>query len=424
MRAGVPVGRNDRRRRIIRFIPAASVLVLVVALSSCRSRSDWVKFRGEQGSGSTPNAVYPPLGVKWKLRLQPETQKAYAFNNPVVLGSTIYFGSTDGNFYALDIESGYMRWVFKTGGSINSVPYADDEKVYFGANDGRAYALRREDGSEAWSYDTGRTVSSTVIGYEDYIIFISDGGAVFFFSPDGVLQHELPNPAWYNFSFQVHEDVMYFAPGPPDRPVSFGAYNVRLRMYEWVIETASIRAWWYSFPALKDSRLFFATADNPGEGRWEFRYYAHDRSTGQLLWKYTDFSHWGFNRPAEEGELWYKNLDLLDYLAPALWRNHVIYTSGDALVRAFHVGTGRVVWTHALDGPASAAPAVAGNRVYFGVDGSMTEAPKLVALSARNGRKLWEMEIDGALMSAPLIAGKWIIFGTDRNVFYVLEELF
>jgi hypothetical protein len=420
--------RSLLRRHSARLVGAIALLLVLGGLSSCRSRADWVQFRGDRGSGSTPNAVYPPLAVKWKLKLQAEGQKAYAFNNPVVKDDTIYFGSTDGNFYALDIATGYMRWVFKTQGSINSVPYADDDRVYFGSNDGTAYALWRKDGRLAWSHFTDHTIQSTIIGYEsegqEAIIFISDGGAAYVFSRDGVLLHQIPNPLWFNFAFQVYEDVMYFAPGPPERPQSFGAYDLRSRSYLFVLDTLLFNATWYSFPALKGSRLFFSTVDLAGRSGWLLNYYAFDRITGAELWRYTDFAAFGALTRVDPEDLFVRNLELLDYLAPALWRNLVIYTSGDAVVRAFDARSGALAWTRALDYPTCSAPAVAGNRVYFGMSGDLTRPPRLLALSARNGRTLWEMETEGELLSAPLIAGKYLIFGTDENVFYVLEEVF
>jgi outer membrane protein assembly factor BamB len=411
----------------------AAIVGAAVLFTSCRNRSDWVQFRGSQGSGSTPNSVYPPLAVKWKLKLQAAGEKAYAFNNPVVKDDTIYFGSTDGNFYALDIATGYMKWVFKSQGSINSVPFADADKVYFGSNDGTAYALWRKDGKQAWSYYTGRTIQSTVIGYEadsqESILFISDGGAAYVFSRDGALVHQIPNPTWFNFSFQVYDDVMYFAPGPPDRPQSFGAYDLKTKSYLFVLDTERFQATWYSFPALRGSRLFFSTvdlaaADGSGNGTLLLNYYAFDRKTGEELWRHTEFANWGTRFPVDPVALFDRNIQLLDYLAPSLWRNLVIYTSGDAVVRAFDARTGSPAWTRTLDYPVSAAPAVAGDRLYFGMSGDVSRPPRLVALSARNGRTLWEMPTEGELLSAPLVAGKYLIFGTDEHVFYVLEEIF
>ena len=100
-----------------------------------------------------------------------------AFNPPVVIGDTVYFGSGDGNFYALDAESGYMRWVFRSGAEINSIPYADNRYVYFGSQDGKLYALSREDGQEMWNFPTNSQINSQVQRYGDHIIFVGDADA-------------------------------------------------------------------------------------------------------------------------------------------------------------------------------------------------------------------------------------------------------
>jgi len=123
-----------------------------------------------------------------------------------------------------------------------------------------------------------------------------------------------------------------------------------------------------------------------------------------------------------------RNLRVLDFLAPALWKGLVIYASGDCAVRAFRAATGELAWERRFDQLASSSVTVAGNRVYLGLRGEPSgfgrSPPRLVCLAARNGRVLWQMEVEGALLSAPVIAGKWMVFGTDRNFFYVLEEVY
>ncbi|MEW5814173.1 MAG: PQQ-binding-like beta-propeller repeat protein [Spirochaetota bacterium] len=413
-------------RSVITRTLLAGSLFFLLSVSGCGHRSDWVMFRGEQGRGYTPNSLHPPVGIKWKLKIQENINPAFAFNNPVVLKDTIYFGSVDGNIYALDIVSGYMRWVYKTKGTINSVPYADNKNVYIGSNDGKVYAVSQKDGKEAWSFQTDSTVQSTILKYKDSIIFVSDGGHVYFLSADGSEQFTLPNPVWHYFTFQVYDDVFYFAPGPVEQPHSMGAYDIKQKRYLWVIDTSRLNAVWYSFPALKDNSIFFSTMDPFGE-EWELTYYAFNRKTGALQWRNTDYAVWGKNMPSDMGDYITRNMQLLDYLAPSLWKNLVIYTSGDSVVRAFSTKTGDLVWQHRFDTPVSSAPTVAGNRIYFGLHGGTSYPviePKLVCLSARNGKVLWELETEGALLSAPVIAHNWIIFGTDKNVFYVLEALF
>ena len=167
-----------------RLSAAILVAAALLALGSCSQRGDWVMFRGVQGRGYTPTSLNPPLAVKWKLQLQVQAEPTYAFNNPVVVDDTIYFGSTDGNFYALDIGSGYMRWVFQTRGAINSIPFADESHVYFGNNLGEVYAVSRKQGEQSWKFQTDSTVQSSIVGYEDYLIFASDGSRLVTWTSD------------------------------------------------------------------------------------------------------------------------------------------------------------------------------------------------------------------------------------------------
>ncbi len=417
-----------KRKTIIRALCFIFLISIPGTLiTSCGNRSDWIMFRGEQGRGVSSNAIHPPLGIKWKLRLQLEDNSTSSFNPPIVKGDTIYFGAPDGNFYALDIESGFMRWVFNSEGIINSIPFADEENVYFGSNDGKVYAVSQQEGREVWSFQTESTVQSIIVRYRDLLIFASDGGSTYFVSPDGELQYKLPNPVWHFSAFQVYENVVYFAPGPENRPFSMGAFDLDLMSYIWILDTAAMRATWYSFPALKDDYLFFSTCVNRDEN-WVLNYYAYNREDGTLLWNYNDESIWGDMVALDPKTLFNLNLKLLDYLAPAIWKDTVIYTSGDSVVRAFNSKSGILKWTRHFDFATSSAPTVAGDRIYFGLRGDDSspygQKPRLICLSVRNGKKLWEMELEGVLLSAPVIAGRWLIFGTDANMFYVLEELY
>ena len=129
---------------------------------------DWVMFRGEEGRGITQTRIQPPLAVKWQLQLQAGGEPARSFNPPVVVDDTIYFGSDDGNFYALDVHSGYMRWIFQAQAPVNSVPFADRDHLYFGSNDGHVYAVGRETGEERWRFPTEYTVQSLILRYGDW----------------------------------------------------------------------------------------------------------------------------------------------------------------------------------------------------------------------------------------------------------------
>jgi outer membrane protein assembly factor BamB len=414
-------------------------LIWSLLFVSCTPSSDWVQFRGEGGRGAATRSIKPPLGIKWKLRLQLDGRTLHAFNPPVVKDDTIYFGSADGNFYALDIESGYMRWVFKSGAPINSVPYADEDRIYFGSQDGKAYGVSRGDGTEIWNYETGRPVNSAVQRYKDMVLFTSDGGASYFVTPEGEPISRIPNPVWHYHTFQMYDDIMYFAPGPLSQPHSFGPYDVKTGRHLWIIDTAELGAIWYSFPAIKEDLLFFSTCGY-SDFAWDMSFLAYDRRTGERVWKYQDFSRWGPTYNPDMEGLFRRNLNLLDFMAPAVWKDLVIYSGGDSVIRAFHTKTGKLIWEKEFDTPVSSAPTLAGDRIYFGLLGdavvydparrgrprqqTVSRPPSLVCLSARDGKVLWNMDLEGALLSAPVIAGKRLMFGTDTSIFYILEEVF
>lgn len=404
--------------RLLSLLLLFSVSVLV----SCQKQIDWIVFRGENGSGYTSNTLFPPLGLRWKLKLQEQTKDAKAFNPPVIKGDIIYFGADDGNFYALDMTSGYMRWIFKTRAPVNSVPYADDDKVYFGSNDGSVYAVGIEDGKQQWVFPTGNTVQSLIARYNDRIIFTSDTGNTYFLSLDGKEMDRLPNPVWSHHTFQVYENVVYWAP----LGRKFGAYDIDKMDFLWTVDVTVPYAVWYSFPALDDKYVYYSSSFFK-EGPIEFNYYALDRLTGESVWEHKEDFH-ATEAMSRTGDMTFmRHVQLLDYLAPALWKDYVIYASGDSIVRAFDNESGDIAWSKDLGYATSSAPTIAGDRVYLGLYGDEEggqEKSKLVALSASDGSVIWEMETEGAVLSAPVISGKRMFFGTSKNYFYVLEEVF
>jgi hypothetical protein len=59
---------------------------------------------------------------------------------PVIVDGLLFFGSGDGNFYALNDSTGSQKWNFTTGGLMYSSPMVADGMVFFGSDNNIALA--------------------------------------------------------------------------------------------------------------------------------------------------------------------------------------------------------------------------------------------------------------------------------------------
>ncbi|HSC13148.1 MAG TPA: PQQ-binding-like beta-propeller repeat protein [Rhodanobacteraceae bacterium] len=76
-------------------------------------------------------------------------------SSPVVVSGTVYFGSGDGNLYALDANSGEQRWKFAAGDVVHASPGYADGVVYVGSWDSYFYAIDAASGKEKWRFHGG-----------------------------------------------------------------------------------------------------------------------------------------------------------------------------------------------------------------------------------------------------------------------------
>ena len=76
-------------------------------------------------------------------------------SSPVVWNGTVYFGSGDGNVYALNALSGAMQWKFQTGDVVHASPAISAGRLYIGSWDSYFYALDATTGKQLWRFKTG-----------------------------------------------------------------------------------------------------------------------------------------------------------------------------------------------------------------------------------------------------------------------------
>ncbi|MBN1533573.1 MAG: PQQ-like beta-propeller repeat protein, partial [Spirochaetes bacterium] len=111
--------------------------------------SPWPRFR----CNSLQNGRSTVLPEKSDMRPWTFQTGKGIFSSPVVdKNGTVYIGSADHHFYAID-ETGRLKWKYTTGEIIDSSALLDDRgRVYVGSGDGHVYALDRETGRVLWRF--------------------------------------------------------------------------------------------------------------------------------------------------------------------------------------------------------------------------------------------------------------------------------
>jgi outer membrane protein assembly factor BamB len=200
-------------------------------LRAISMRSGRVLWKRKAGSllASSP-AIDPERGVLVSTSMQPgyvtvrslETGKVrwryytgLTEPSPVIRNGVVYFGATNGNVYALDLDKHRPRWIFHGGVKITSSPALVGQRLYFGDYAGRVFALDARNGRVIWRGSAGGRVYGTVA---------VSGGRVF--APSVFTGLSALSARSGRFLWRVSAgSYVYSSPAVYKGRVYFGAYN-------------------------------------------------------------------------------------------------------------------------------------------------------------------------------------------------------
>jgi outer membrane protein assembly factor BamB len=320
--------------------------------------SPWPKFRANAPqSGRSP--VLPavdPNRRPWTFR----TQKS-VFSSPVVdAEGTVYVGSADRTFYAIDRE-GRLRWRFETGEVIDSSALLDDRgRVYFGSGDARLYALDRATGRPIWQFqaDPVEVVeerygvdSFNVDWFEGNVAMLADGTLV---APnDNFLIYAVDRDTGRKKGEFLGNELMWSLPAVNTRTGRmFAGSQYMIWRNVFAFDTASGEPAWTTggWGSNAASPLLTARASNGAlvVGGYDGFVRAYAQATGRQIWKRGTRGH--------------------IYASPAqLSDGTIIQPSTDGTIYALDPRTGEVEWAYDTLGPIRSSPAVDGrDRIYVG----------------------------------------------------------
>jgi outer membrane protein assembly factor BamB len=387
------------------------------------SLSGTMTFDGHELSLELKRGEAPP-----KLAPQPlagrVAQPAWTFksggaiwSSPVVADGTVYFGSNDGNIYALNAKSGKAVWQYKTQGRIMGRPTLAGPYLYALSDDGNLYKLERKTARLVWKFDTR-------------------GGAV---------KRDLPGPKSEAYDYQSS------APTVADGTVYIGSADKRLYAVEdetgrerWHFDTQGIVR---STPAVSGGLVFI--------GSYDHHVYAVEAATGALRWKFNTLQPVVSSPLVEGGTLYIgsRSADLFAFDAATgkvkwkyfYWSSWVessarlhkgilyVGSSDHQQMFAIDAPSGKRIWNTYTDGSAWSSPAVTDKHVYIGVVGVtpyfIDHHGSFLAADRATGQIVWRFpmsvipgSVTSGVASSPAVDHGLVFFGGLDGTFYAFRE--
>lgn len=323
------------------------------------------------------------------------------WSSPIVANGIVYFGGTNGKFYALDANDGTLKWPAYAGeqgkplGSIYGAPAVDNGVVYFGALDGNLYALDALTGAPKWPKPFDATadapdrrgivpsplVANGVIyfGANDHNFYAVDAGT-------GTQKNKFATG-----------DKIWADATLDDQTIYFGSFDHHLYALsldlkpKWNFDAGGIIV---SKPLVANGLVYFGALE---------KLFALDAATGGVKWEQKlDPDHWIWSNPTLQGSMIYVS-DLAE----------------QGQVHAFDAESGAPKWVQPFDagGQVHSSVAISGTVGYIG-----TANNRVYALDAKNGGSVWRQPFttEGPVYATPTVAGDLVYVNSHGRAFYAL----
>ncbi len=331
------------------------------------------KVNGTVYVGSFDNNLYALNAdtgdVKWSY-----TAGAAIDNHPTVAGGTVYFGANDGSMYAVNAETGDEEWVFSTsGGYARSPPTIINGSAYFATSTGSVYSVNTSTGTEEWSFATnGQYIQSSPTVVDGAVYIGSDDHQLYRLNAEtGTEEWSYTLGGEIESSPIVYNDSVYV--GSLDSNVY--AINAETGTEEWSYTTGdSVR----SSPTVVNDSLYIGSDDN--------NLYALNAETGKDEWSYTTGGNVRSSPTVADGSVYVGSYD--DYL------------------HAVNADTGTEEWSYQATNVIKSSPTYADGIVYIGSSDS-----NLYAINAETGTQEWQYSTGDDINSAPTIVSN----GSNRS---------
>jgi outer membrane protein assembly factor BamB len=347
--------------RSVFFRLTASAVFAASGCSEVPSASPWPKFRRDAVQDGVSSVIPTQSGgAAWTF----PTGRG-VFSSPVIgADGTVYVGSADRTFYALNPTDGSVRWKLLTGQIIDSAALVDESgHVYFGSGDGLLRGVDGATGRLLWAMaaDPPSLTTAFINWFEGNVGLTAAG------------QLLVPNDNWIIYTVDPSTGTVIRRTALPDQV--------------------------WSLPAVDVTTGDFYVGNNNVVDLLGGNLYAYDSSDAHL---------WNAFSPG--------SIAASPMLAPD---GSLIVGGFDGYVRAYDPGSGMVKWAFAARDHIYASPAHLsdGTVIQASADGS------LYALNPASGAEIWEFDTQAPIRSSPAVDGDDnIYFGSGDGRMYVVNR--
>jgi len=384
-----------------------TALVLSCALGGAQEDSPQKEspmFRRDPGhTGAYASGGGPALGgVRWRIQTDGPIR-----STPAVAGGHVYFGSSDGHVYAVDLD-GKPLWKTDLGGAVTSSPAVSNGRVFAQNRFGEVVALNAADGTVAWKAKTGPDaplawgfesgdlyVSSPTVTDGKVVIGSGDGQIWAFDEPSGKPLWQVKTGGRVRASAAVANGVAYI--GSLDGSVYAVAVNTGKLVWRFDTKGRGLDSGKYGFdrksvqftPAVADGLVYVGARDGI--------LYAIDAASGKEKWRFDQQVSW--------------------VTTPAVADGLVFAPSSDArFIQAVYAKTGVEAWRVPNAAPVWSPPAVAGGLVYIG-----DFLGNVRALDEKTGKDRWTYRVDGPVLGGAVPVPGALLVGSGDGALYALN---
>lgn len=352
------------------------------------SGSDWPVFRGTlTATGLVLGQFDQPPRQAWVFTAENDSFTA----TPVVADNTVFLGGNEGNFYAVDLQTGQIRWAWKAPAGIVAPAGYWNGHVYVGDINGGFHCLRAQTGDPVWQ----KEVEGEIDGGPGFATLPSGQQVVVFGSQDTFLYCVDAQTGEIVWKGGGHDQIRCTPPIVEGRTFIAGC-DGKLHVVEIQngreIGAIDLEGPTGSTPAVVGSLAYVGTENGV--------FFGIDWKRAKVVWRYDNENEGGAFRASA-----------------AVNERYVVVGSRDKAVHCFDRITGRHVWRFPTRRYVDASPVIVRATHQANPDNDLVLAASLdghvYAIRIRDGQSPWAITVGGAISASPVVVQNALLVATE-----------